>query len=138
MMIRIAAIVIIIAIAWWINRPDMEVVVVERVIDGDTAVLEDGRKIRLLQINAPEKGQCGYQEAYAELDRLIENTVVRIESEPRLGDKDKYGRLLRYVHRGDMNVNVHLQQKGFVDSMFYNGDHGKYAYLFTGIGSCAN
>jgi len=32
-----------------------EKVVVERVIDGDTLVLVDGRTIRLLNINAPEK-----------------------------------------------------------------------------------
>jgi endonuclease YncB( thermonuclease family) len=111
---------------------------VDHVIDGDTIVMEDGSKVRLLQINAPERGQCGYEEATDRLRELVEGQEVGLEKEDRFGDTDMYGRLLRYVHLKDEVVNVQLQQEGLVDAMFFENKHGKYAYRMTGEGSCAN
>lgn len=135
---KFISITIIILILWIINIPQEETVMVEHVIDGDTVVLSDGRKVRLLQIDAPEKGECGYEAATRELRDAVEGMEVVIESDPRFGDTDDYGRLLRYLHVDDKVVNVDLQQRGFVDTMFYEGQHGRYAYLMNGIGSCAS
>lgn len=135
---KFIVIAFVVAILWMLNQPKLEEARVKYVVDGDTIVLTDGRKVRLLQINAPEENQCGHEAASRELRELVQGKEVTLESDPMFGDMDKYERLLRYVHVGDVNVNVQLQQEGLVDSMFYEGQHGKYAYLMHGQGSCAN
>ena len=37
--------------------------IVARVIDGDTVELEDKIKVRLLGVNAPERGECYFEES---------------------------------------------------------------------------
>lgn len=133
---KIMAIGVVILVLFIVNRPSYEYAVVDRVIDGDTLVLDDGRKVRLLQINAPEKGQCGYERAAEYLERTV-NVVVKLEDDPEFGDTDKYGRLLRYVHMGDVLINADMHQRNLVDDMFYEGKQGKYAHLLNGSGSCA-
>jgi endonuclease YncB( thermonuclease family) len=132
---KVVAVAAAILIVFIISRPSHEYVVVERVVDGDTLVLDDGRKVRLLQIDAPERGECGYERAADYLERTV-NVVVRLESDPEFGDTDKYGRLLRYVHMGDVLINADMHQRNLVDDMFYEGKRGKYAYLMNGSGSC--
>lgn len=34
-----------------------------KVVDGDTFDLSDGRRVRMLGVDAPDKGECGYEEA---------------------------------------------------------------------------
>lgn len=132
---KLLGLIIIVCVLVALVQPHKEVVQVDRVIDGDTLILKDGRKVRLLQINAPERGQCGYEAATKRLSQLAQGEI-EIESDPMFGDTDKYGRLLRYVH-DDVNVNVVLEQEDLVDPMFYEGKQGKYAHLMTGTGSCA-
>lgn len=110
---------------------------VDYVIDGDTVVLEDGTHVRLLQINAPEKGECGYEEATNHLRELVDHKVVQIEKDPTFGDEDKYKRVLAYLHVGNVNVNVEMQKEGYVNTLFYNGVEGKYAYLMDGPQPCS-
>ena len=52
---------------------------------------------------------------------------VRVERDPALDDIDRYGRLLRYVFKGRLNVNVDLVRKGAASVWFYDGDRGRYA-----------
>lgn len=66
-----------------------------RAIDGDTIELEDGSKVRLLGINAPEKGQPKYSDAKAFLSSLVSNRTIIIQSD--IVKEDRYGRLLGYV-----------------------------------------
>ena len=49
---------------------------VESVIDGDTFVLDDGQRIRLFGIDAPELSQCYGEAAKRYLQRLVENRQV--------------------------------------------------------------
>lgn len=120
-----------------ISRTETYQARVDYVIDGDTVVLADGSKVRLLQINAPEKGECGYEEAKQELKKLVEGKVVKIELDPLFGDHDKYQRVLAYIHVGHTNVNVQLQQQGYVDTFFYRGVEGKYAHQMHGPRPCS-
>lgn len=85
-------------------------VFVEKVIDGDTFIA-NGYKIRLLGIDAPEKGQLCYEEAKNFLKYLIENKTVRVEYDKI--KKDKYGRILAYVWINDTFVNREMIIKGF-------------------------
>src|SRR3972149_8197796 len=71
---------------------------IRSVIDGDTAVLEDGRRIRYLGINAPERGEAYSAEATAVNRRLTEGRRVRLEPDQALGDR--YHRLLFSVYVG--------------------------------------
>lgn len=102
---------------------------VEWVTDGDTLRARGGERVRLLQIDAPEAGEeCYARRATAELIRLTpRGTRVTLESDPALDLRDRYGRLLRYVLRGSVNVNVELVRRGAATPYFYDGERGKYA-----------
>ncbi len=83
---------------------------VVRVIDGDTIVAEiDGvqEKIRLIGVDTPEvidsrrTVECFGKEASEFTKNLLTDVRVRLESDPTQGDRDRYGRLLRYVFLSD-------------------------------------
>jgi endonuclease YncB( thermonuclease family) len=69
---------------------------VRGVIDGDTIVLLDGRKVRYLGINAPEQGQPYAREATKANRRLVSGLPVRLEFDQVREDRN--GRLLAYVY----------------------------------------
>jgi micrococcal nuclease len=97
--------------------------------DGDTLTLADGRRVRLLQIDTPELGgECYSRAARTALLRLAPvGSRIELEIDPRLDRVDRYGRLLRYVHRGRTNVNVELVREGAAAPYFYDGARGRYA-----------
>jgi len=82
-----------------------------RVIDGDTCLLEDGRQIRYLGIDAPENGDFLFEEAVQANNRLVGGKEIRLE----LGSsqKDKGGRFLAYVSVDDVFVNLELVRQGY-------------------------
>ena len=110
--------------------PALDVGTVASVYDGDTLTLRDGRKVRLLQIDTPElgSGECYSRAARTELLRLapIGSRVV-LEADRALDRVDRYGRLLRYVHRGGVNVNLELVRRGAAAPYFYRGDRGRHS-----------
>jgi len=67
--------------------------VVKRVVDGDSLELRDGRRIRLLGVNAPEKGNCMHEEAKMRLAYLTEGYHVQLKDSVT----DGYGRTLANV-----------------------------------------
>ncbi len=69
---------------------------VREVIDGDTIVLSDGRKVRYLGINAPEHGQPYAREARNFNRRLVNGLPVHLEFDQI--QEDRYHRLLAYVY----------------------------------------
>ena len=104
--------------------------VVASVYDGDTLTLRDGRRIRLIQIDTPELGggECYSRAARTALLNLtpVGSTVV-LEADPTLDKVDRYGRLLRYVRRNGVNVNIELVRRGAAAPYFYRGERGRYA-----------
>jgi endonuclease YncB( thermonuclease family) len=104
--------------------------VVASITDGDTLRLTSGERVRLLQIDTPElgSGECYSRAARtALLQRVPVGSRVELEIDARLDRVDRYGRLLRYVHRGTMNVNLALVRAGAAAPYFYDGDTGRYA-----------
>lgn len=95
---------------------------ISRVIDGDTVELETGESVRLLGIDTPEKGQYLYQEAKEWLDLRVKNRNVILEKGDE--DKDKYGRLLRYIRLDPYTlVNLELVKLGYASAyMLDEGD----------------
>jgi len=104
--------------------------VVSSVYDGDTLSLSDGRRVRLLQIDTPElgSGECYSRASRKVLVQIVPiGSRVRLEADADLDKVDRYGRLLRYVHRGPLNANVILVTAGAAAPYFYGGEAGKYA-----------
>jgi micrococcal nuclease len=100
------------------------------VIDGDTIALRGGAHVRLLQIDTPEvgTGECYSRRAAKDLRRMLpDGGSVRLEADPPLDTVDRYGRLLRYVFRGGVNVNLALVSQGDATVWFYDHRRGKYA-----------
>ena len=81
---------------------------VTRIIDGDT--FETNRRqhpVRLANVNAPEKGQRGAPMAKKELESLIKNQEVTIDTVAR----DKYRRSVAKVKVGRRSVNKAMNDK---------------------------
>jgi micrococcal nuclease len=97
---------------------------VTKVFDGDTIVIETGDKVRLLGIISAEHGEYYYQEAKDRLAQLVAGKQVKLESGPE--DKDRYGRLLRYVFVDDVFVNQQLLKEGYAIVYFLNPDEKYY------------
>lgn len=113
------------------KRVFRERVQVIRVIDGDTVdVRLKGRtkRVRILGIDTPEvygwTVMCAGPEASAYLKQLLApGTWVRMVSDPSQAAKDKYSRLLRYVHRAGDGLDVGAAQvsAGLARSFVYHG-----------------
>lgn len=95
------------------------IVHVERIVDGDTIELEDGRKVRLLGINTPEKGEIYYEEA----KKFLENELLNKTAELKLGkeEKDLYNRTLGYIFLQGENINKKIIAEGFANAYFPSG-----------------
>ena len=87
----------------------MPKVKVSKVSDGDTFVTQDGTKVRLANVNAPEKGQRGAPQARTDLRQLISRKQVNIETVAR----DPYGRVVANVKVGNKSVNKAMRSKGW-------------------------
>jgi micrococcal nuclease len=107
---------------------DTETGTVASVTDGDTLVLADGSKVRLLGINTPETGEQCASEAKLALEELTLDKEVKLQLDNE--DLDAYGRKLRYVWVDSTTfVNLNLVSDGVAIAYDYNGD-GKYATAF--------
>lgn len=87
-----------------------------RVVDGDTIELSTGEKVRYIGIDTPELRSSSGPECFAvkakEINKeLVEGKTVRLEKD--ISDKDRYGRLLRYVYIDDLLVNEELVKEGY-------------------------
>jgi len=108
-----------------VTAPD-ERVVVERVIDGDTIVLEGGVRVRLLGLDAPELGQHGGKsECYApEAKVFLESLITGADRSIFLSFEpvryDRYGRTLAYLWDGERFLNEVLLREGY--ARFHAGD----------------
>lgn len=102
---------------------------VSRVVDGDTIDLDNGERVRLVQIDAPERtGECYGAKSGGLLRQLLPvGSEVRLEVDRRLDKVDRYGRLLRYVFRGSRNMNLILVERGAANAYFYRGARGRFA-----------
>ncbi len=101
-----------------------------RVVDGDTLVVRmDGEsadaKVRLLGIDTPEvvdprkPVQCFGKEASAHMHQLVDGKRIRLDSDPKADERDKYDRLLRNLFLEDgTDVNALMVKDGYA-----------YAYL---------
>ncbi|MFH1365513.1 MAG: thermonuclease family protein [archaeon] len=91
---------------------------VTRIIDGDTIEISTGKRVRLICIDTPERGEYYYSEASNYLVDLILNEEVELVKD--ISETDRYGRLLRYIY---------LEDETFVNELIvYNGYGKAYPY----------
>lgn len=97
---------------------------VKKVLDGDTIKLENGRKVRLLAINAPEVAgrnkleEQGGEAAKQWLIKKLQGKKVRLEYDQE--KKDKYGRTLAHVFTDkDEHINLMLLRLGLAHLNLY-------------------
>lgn len=83
---------------------------VDHAADGDTIVVKNGDKketVRLIGVDTPEKNdrrkpiQCFAQAASDFTKQRVDGTHVRLEADTQSDNRDRYGRLLRYVYLPD-------------------------------------
>lgn len=100
---------------------------VTRVIDGDTIEIAGGYRVRYIGIDAPEMNEPYYEQATRANRDLVLGKRVRLERD--IEDKDKYGRLLRYVWVDDIMVNAELVRLGYARTYPYPPNLGYQSYL---------
>lgn len=99
---------------------------VTRVVDGDTVDVRLGsgarKRVRLLGIDTPERyTQCFGKLATTATQRLLPvGTRVRLTSDPSQARTDRYGRILRYVTKGKVDINKRLVASGAARVYVYN------------------
>lgn len=126
---------------------DYSDILVSRVIDGDTIILESGERVRLIGIDTPEMHDSNklYRDSknskqdissikkmgrlsYQFTKNLLEGKKVKLEFD--VEKFDKYKRILAYVYLKDGTfVNAQIVKEGFASLMTYP-PNVKYAYLF--------
>ena len=95
---------------------------VTQVVDGDTLVIGSGDHVRLIGIDTPERDTCGYQPAAERLRALVEGRKVTLVNPESVQDKDKYGRLLRYVDRAGLDTGRDLLKRGLAVARYDSRD----------------
>lgn len=86
--------------------------------DGDSFRCRDGRRVRLLGIDAPENDQPAGAAARASLARLMPpGTSVRLETDVQ--PRDRFGRVLAYAWRGERMVNEQQIRAGMAMLLTY-------------------
>ncbi|MCB0213581.1 MAG: thermonuclease family protein [Anaerolineae bacterium] len=91
-----------------------ETVAVARVVDGDTIELVDGRRVRYIGINTPERGQPYYNEASEVNGQLVNGRQVQLEFDQ--DTFDQYGRTLAYIWADGVMVNREIIVRGYANA----------------------
>lgn len=97
---------------------------IAHVIDGDTIVLSTGEKVRYIGIDTPELNKNGPSDdeclawvAKTRNQELLSRGKITLIKDNNV-DKDKYGRLLRYVYVNDVFINKVLVAEGLAETFF--------------------
>jgi micrococcal nuclease len=93
---------------------DLEIATVAEVIDGDTIELANGRRVRYIGINTPERDQPYYEEATAANHHLVGGREVQLERD--VESIDQYGRILAYVWVDGILANLEIVRQGFANA----------------------
>jgi micrococcal nuclease len=98
---------------------------VTSVVDGDTIKTNIRGKIetiRLLGIDTPETVdprkavQCFGKEASNKMKALVTGKYIKLIDDRTQGNRDKYGRLLRYLYDGNLFINAEMVKQGYAFS----------------------
>ncbi|MBI5467037.1 MAG: thermonuclease family protein [Candidatus Kerfeldbacteria bacterium] len=112
--------------AWQLGDDDPSVATdsgnVIRVVDGDTIVVRldgDDETVRMIGLNTPESVdprqavECFGREASSRLKEILAAATVTLEADVTQDNRDRYGRLLRYVFIDQRNINQQMIEEGY-------------------------
>ncbi|OGY35234.1 MAG: hypothetical protein A3D99_01005 [Candidatus Andersenbacteria bacterium RIFCSPHIGHO2_12_FULL_45_11] len=109
---------------------------VTKVVDGDTIDVQIGEKverIRIIGMDTPETVdprkpvQCFGKEASNKAKTILAGKKVRLESDSISGERDKYGRLLRYIYlENGTSFEKLMISEGYAHEYTYNSIPYKY------------
>jgi len=92
---------------------------IARVFDGDTLLLANGKKVRFIGINTPERARDGRpaepraEAAYEEVKNLLQQGRGQIGLIEGREPRDRYGRVLAHVFLPELgNLSAHLLSRG--------------------------
>ena len=108
------------------NVGEKDLILVTKVIDGDTIEIKGGKRVRYIGIDTPETVdprkpvQCFGKEASDKNRQLVGGKKVYLEED--ISKTDKYGRLLRYIWVDNVLVNELLVREGYAYSSSYPPD----------------
>lgn len=123
-----------------IIQPPKEIARVLKVIDGDTIEVNLNSKterIRLIGIDSPEvlderrSVQCFGKEASSKAREILNGKTINLESDPTQGERDEYGRLLRYVFFDSLSFNKFMIREGYAYEYTFKGNFYKYQSEFV-------
>lgn len=107
---------------------------VMEVVDGDTLIIENNIRIRLLGIDAPESTECYSTAAKTHLESLVLGRDILLEKDQTA--KDSFDRLLRYafIHNPDpegdqLFVQHHMVKNGAAHSLYLKPNRRYLAQL---------
>jgi endonuclease YncB( thermonuclease family) len=94
---------------------------VSNVVDGDTVDVQGVGRIRVIGIDTPERGACGYDSATLAMAALVLGESVTLVP-GAAEDVDRYGRLLRYVDVGSTDAGLSLIADGWAIARYDSRD----------------
>ncbi len=100
------AVAVTLSLGFWASKA---VYTVKSVIDGDTFITAEDQYIRIANIDAPERGRCGSDEATAELSKLISGKKLFMKVIYFEGNRQ-----IAYVYTLQGDVAINLLKKGVV------------------------
>lgn len=119
-----------------------ETATVSRVVDGDTikAIIQGKEDtVRLIGIDAPETvdpektAQCFGKKSSDKAKEMLTDKAIVLESDSTQGNRDEYGRLLRYVFLQDgTNFNEFMISEGYAYEYTFKNNPYKYQSEFKG------
>lgn len=96
------------------------------VVDGDTIKVEGGEIVRYIGMDTPETVdprmpiECFGKEASAKNKELVQGKLIELEKD--VSERDRFGRLLRYIWIGDVLINEVLVREGYAQVSTYPPD----------------
>ena len=97
---------------------------VVNIVDGDTIDVRGAggeERVRIIGIDTPERGECGFTEASAALSAIIQGKNVELLGGAR-DDRDRYDRLLRYVDLDGADAGLELVKAGWATARYDSRD----------------
>jgi micrococcal nuclease len=98
---------------------------VVNVVDGDTVDVRGPggveERIRVVGIDTPERGECGFGPASSAMAELVLDRPVELVAGAR-DDRDRYGRLLRYVDADGVDAGLTLIERGLAVARYDSRD----------------
>ena len=112
-----------------IASPTMWTVI--KIIDGDTVDVRSTagteERVRVIGIDTPERGECGFTEASTALSQITLNQQVSLVAGAR-DDRDRYNRILRYLDVGSTDAGLKLIEGGFAIARYDSRDgYGRHS-----------